>query len=69
MSTVVQGAAERVPGAREHGVIFIEGSSDHTGGVKIIIWLGGVVAKWNISRTNHTAHSVPVAGEPISASP
>ncbi len=53
MSAVLQGAADRVQGVRQHGVVLLEGDGGQTGGIDIVIGIGGAVEEANITRTDH----------------
>ena len=48
MGAVVQGAAERVCGVREHWVVLVEGSGGHAGGIELVLGLGGVVEEAHV---------------------
>ncbi len=42
------GAAERVRGVREHGVVLVEGSGGNAGGIELVIGIGGVVEEAHV---------------------
>ncbi len=80
MGAVVQGAADRVQGVRQHGVVLREGDGEHTGGIEIVVGLGGAVEEADVARTDHATlesaafgqvldryevHRIAVAGEAI----